>query len=62
MIAEFDCPACQHTCAVPLELTTETMRRAARRPETPECVCVCTGCGAVLVLALHPGKGERSEA
>jgi hypothetical protein len=47
------CPSCGAEYALPIQLTAECMRRAARQPVTPEMVHVCRQCGALLIVALH---------
>ena len=60
MTAEIVCPSCGGEHAPSLRVTTETPRRAARRPVTPEILHRCPTCHALLILALHLVPQETS--
>jgi hypothetical protein len=50
------CPTCEHEHEIPVRVTVETSRRAAKRPVTPEILHLCLRCGALLILSLHPAR------
>jgi len=52
------CPDCGAPIAGRLRLAVESIRRAAKRPVTPEVLVVCSGCMSSFVVSLRP-KPEK---
>ena len=57
LLTDITCPTCGEPIARRLRLAVESVRRAAKRPVTPELLHVCAGCGRMLIVSLHPASG-----